>query len=125
MSISLAYSATVSIVTCANCGGPIALANESQLRESKKEFTCPSGHVNVFAGKTDAEKKADALTNELFREKQRREMAEREVVQERNRAVKAERKVRRAEKGLCTCCNRSFTNLRRHMETKHPDEAKS
>lgn len=27
----------------------------------------------------------------------------------------------RAKNGVCPCCTRSFTNLRRHMATKHPD----
>jgi hypothetical protein len=26
--------------------------------------------------------------------------------------------------GVCPCCNRSFTNLRRHMTTKHPEYPK-
>lgn len=30
----------------------------------------------------------------------------------------------RVGKGVCPCCKRSFTNLRRHMTTKHPDVAK-
>jgi hypothetical protein len=125
MSVSLAYETTVSIVSCAACGAPIALANESQLRESHASFHCPNGHSNVFNGATAAEKKAKALEAELAREKQRREMAEREAKMERKRAEKAERKVKRTNKGVCSCCNRSFTNLRRHMETQHPDEVKT
>tara|TARA_Y100000310_G_scaffold338946_1_gene430083 strand:- start:1163 stop:1354 length:192 start_codon:yes stop_codon:yes gene_type:complete len=27
----------------------------------------------------------------------------------------------RAKAGVCPCCNRTFQNLSRHMETKHPD----
>jgi len=27
---------------------------------------------------------------------------------------------RRINGGVCTCCNRTFTNLARHMKTKHP-----
>jgi hypothetical protein len=31
----------------------------------------------------------------------------------------------RAAAGLCTCCNRSFQNLRKHMEIKHPEQVKA
>lgn len=30
----------------------------------------------------------------------------------------------RAAAGMCPCCNRHFTNLERHMGTKHPDFTK-
>lgn len=116
MGASLKYQTEVLIVECAECGGPIALANASALRNSHATFYCPSGHRNVFKGEIEAER----LKKELEREKQRREMAERETAMERKRAELAEKKVARASKGVCTCCNRSFTNLRRHMETKHP-----
>lgn len=37
----------------------------------------------------------------------------------------AERKLakanRRASAGACPCCQRSFSNMARHMKTKHPD----
>ena len=34
---------------------------------------------------------------------------------------KIEKQLKRIHKGVCPCCNRSFTNLKRHMETKHPE----
>lgn len=27
----------------------------------------------------------------------------------------------RVKNGVCPCCNRSFQNLKRHMNTKHPN----
>lgn len=29
----------------------------------------------------------------------------------------------RIANGVCPCCDRSFTNLQRHMASKHPDYA--
>jgi hypothetical protein len=30
---------------------------------------------------------------------------------------------KRIKNGVCPCCTRSFTNLRRHLQTKHPEYA--
>lgn len=40
--------------------------------------------------------------------------------QEQIAREKAEKKLRRVNNGVCPCCKRSFTNLARHMKTKHP-----
>jgi hypothetical protein len=125
VSTSLAYEATVTIISCGQCGAPIALANEASLLKTHATFYCPNGHPRAFTGETAEAKKSRELQAQLQRETQRREMAEREVTQERKRAENAERKVKRASKGLCTCCNRSFVNLQHHMATQHPAEVKS
>lgn len=122
MSIALNYQATVAIVTCATCGGPIALTNENQLRDAPgTSFFCPLGHTNVFGRSSEA----DRLKAELLREKQRREMAEATATAEAKRAQSAERAAGRLRKrvsnGVCPCCNRTFQNLARHMKTKHPE----
>lgn len=99
----------------------------TELQRSHKTFYCINGHPQFWPGKSDLEKLKDDLAEkarQLEFEKQRaatnfqlREKAEAEV-----------KKIRkRVGRGACPCCKRSFTNLQRHMTTKHPDfaEAKS
>lgn len=125
---NIAYTAHIDIVHCYKCSAPIALGNKSVLLGNKAEFYCPNGHTQAFVGTEMSKLKAD-LVEERRRteqEKQRREMAEREVVMERKLRMKADRKHAREKKrivnGVCTCCNRTFANLAAHMKTKHPEE---
>jgi hypothetical protein len=64
---------------------------------------------------------------ELAAEKQRKDAALARANAAEQARLKAERKTKRIEKrihaGVCPCCNRTFQNLARHMNTKHPDEA--
>lgn len=79
-----------------------------------------------------AENEADRLRRE--RDNLKQQMAR--VEEERNRAYKwgedeaaARRKAegelkqmqKRVHAGVCPCCNRTFANVARHMQSKHPD----
>jgi len=120
------YTARVSIINCSECQAPIALTNESQLRDNHKSFMCPNGHDQAFLGGSKAEREATEAKAALAKEIQRREIAEREAAMEKNLRVKADkeytRKMKRVANGVCVCCNRTFQNLARHMKTKHPNE---
>lgn len=85
------------------------------------EFWCPNGHAQAFReGPTEADK--------LRRERDllKQQIAQRDdwIVAERTAKEKAERKLKRVALGVCQCCNRSFTNLARHMSSKHPETVK-
>src|SRR5215213_2489222 len=81
---------------------------------------CPNGHELIV---TDSE--ADVLRRERDRLVQRLAQKDDEIKDTENRrraAVGQVTKLRnRIGRGVCPCCNRSFENLHRHMETKHPD----
>lgn len=55
------------ILDCCTCGAAIHLprAQNTTLRESHKTFYCSMGHQNYYAGKTEDEKKIEALTKDL------------------------------------------------------------
>lgn len=104
-------------------GLPKAL-NEERLTNGGSWF-CPNGHTLICT-----ETKVDKLTRERDRLKQERARLEDETGQawavadtERRRAAAARGQVtklkKRAAGGACPCCNRTFIDLRRHMETKH------
>lgn len=92
------------------------------------EFCCPYGHKGHFAdGPTDEEKlrqKRDRLVQRLAqkdddirRQRERREAAERSAAAYKGQATKLRK---RAKRGVCPCCSRTFQNLAAHMKTKHP-----
>ncbi len=131
MTAAYDYVNQLESVTCFQCGVvfamPAGLRKTLLERREKQNFWCPNGHEQHYIGETDAQK----LQKELDRERQRRQMAESTAVAEAKRAENAERlanrrknQLARVENGVCPCCNRSFTNLRRHMATKHPEEIK-
>lgn len=109
---------------CITCGIEIILPRwfkaQALKERSKKPFFCPNGHSQHFIGETEAERLAKLL--DLERQESQRQ---RERVAARDRSLSAVKgqitKIKnRVGNGVCPCCNRSFTNLRRHMSTKHP-----
>ncbi|RPH74025.1 hypothetical protein EHM76_04300 [bacterium] len=92
-------------------------------------FYCPYGHEAHFAA---GETEEDKLRRE--RDLLKQQMAERDdkihrLIKVANdadamvRKVKAEKAklTKRVSAGVCVCCNRTFSNMQRHMRTKHPE----
>jgi hypothetical protein len=97
---------------------PQALLNVS--RTHGTSFYCPKGHLLRIG-----EGEVDKLKRQVENEKQRREWAEKNAATARKAEAIVRGKLKaqseRVKNGVCPCCNRSFTNLRRHMSTKHPE----
>jgi hypothetical protein len=124
-------------VECCQCSVKFGLAaqTEAELRHSSHNFYCPYGHQQHFP---QGESKEQKLFAQLEAERLARQRAEQRVAyqadmrreaeeraeKERRRANgykgHATRITKRAKAGVCPCCNRTFENLRRHMDTKHP-----
>ena len=111
------------------CGIQFAVPQEflATLREHQGVLFCPKGHPLGF-GESDLAK----ARRELETERKRREWAQQEAENERKRRRTAEKgaaiargklkaQSQRVKNGVCPCCNRTFQNLMRHMETKHPE----
>jgi hypothetical protein len=109
-------------MSCSNCG--VAFSMPEMLlnlrRGDGETFYCPNGHTMRWS--ETALQKAE---KELAREKQRREIAERDAALEKKLRERADKEAKRLRKraacGVCPCCTRSFPNLGRHMQTKHPE----
>jgi hypothetical protein len=127
--ISLPIVDTFETIECCNCGLRFAVPRswERSRRDDHKSFYCPNGHPQSFVGKSEAEIARD----ELAKEKQRREWAEAEAKRLREKNETAARSnaalrghinhvKRRVGNGVCPCCNRTFSQLGRHMQAKHP-----
>lgn len=118
------------IITCGgeNCGITYAVPEVwyNQKRNDHTGFYCPNGCSRVFKGESDEDK----LRRENQRLVQKRAELE-DDIRDRDQKLENERKRSTAFKGhvtriknrvaagVCPCCNRSFSNLARHMHTKH------
>jgi len=82
---------------------------------------CPLGHSHVPKGESRFEKMRKRMVAAEAAHDQTK--AELEHTEARRRAEKAAktRLKNRVAAGVCPCCKRSFQNLRRHIENKHPD----
>jgi hypothetical protein len=116
---------------CYRCKEPMWLSATTYetLKRSSQTFRCPWGHEQHFPlGKSEAQK----LQEELDRERRRRQTAEQNIEWESQQRKQAERSAtaykgqatrlrNRAKSGVCPCCNRTVSQLARHMASKHPD----
>jgi hypothetical protein len=87
-------------------------------------WSCPNGHQRGFR-KGEDEIEQESIRRERDLLKQDTARLNDELAAERKRAEEAERKIvqvrKRAAAGVCPCCNRTFTNMQRHMKSKHPN----
>lgn len=125
--------------SCITCGVDIVLVDEFYDKRLKngKLYYCPNGHSQYFlAGRGEEETEEQRLRKVIDKERAWRAQQERETERQRLLRRAAERREaaqkglvtrlkNRAAAGLCSCCNRSFVNLKRHMEIKHPEQIKA
>ncbi len=115
----------ISSITCCHQGCGLVFAVPTWWEEKRREdhawWYCPNGHLQHYSGESDLE-----------RERRLRKSAqdssdwyEKRLTKEENshRATKGHltRAKKRAAHGVCPCCQRSFSNVQRHMERQHPD----
>ena len=113
------------VYECAECGVPFGVSADfaQRKRNDHSDFYCPRGHCQVFKGETEAERlrkmlaEANAKSTTLAQRAADAEAAEQKAEMARRKLEK------RIKAGVCPCCNRTFTNLARHMQTKHPEKA--
>jgi hypothetical protein len=133
MPIRINTEVTIEAVNCCACGTPFGIEAtlNKNLLASKGEFYCPNGHPQHYTGESLATKAA-RLEKELeaarqdeqwWKQRANKNAADLKVTKSQLRGTKAAltRTKKRVANGVCPCCNRSFTNLQRHMSTKHPE----
>lgn len=112
-------------VECGVCGfwhGLPASFLKSRLEDGKVWY-CPIGHTIGYGDNEHdrTRKQRDALLAQLDQEK----AARREASERAEKAEKATARVkRRAVAGACQVCQRTFSNVARHMAHKHPEAVK-
>jgi hypothetical protein len=123
--MSMTYTEELTVTHCW-CGIAVAIPANlyTTAHRRKHDVYCPLGHTFVFG---------DTLADQL-REERHRHAATRELLEAEERARLAEershaqtrgqlRKTReRVAAGVCPFCHRTFSQLARHMKSKHPGE---
>lgn len=102
-----------------------------QLRE-KGAFHCPAGHVQHFCtGESELDKmrrRAEkAEQDRAYWQDRTREVGEAKATVERQASAARGQVTKiknRIGNGVCPCCNRTFSNLMRHMAAQHKDYKK-
>lgn len=115
--------------TCGACGVTFAMPERLvEARQSDgKAFYCPNGHARVFTDTKEAqlrrqlevEQQARKRAEEL-RQSARKE-AEHNAIEWRKSKTRLRNLRERIKNGVCPCCHRSFTQLAKHIATKHPE----
>lgn len=118
----------LSQIDCGHCGGTYAISERVRAyhEEHGSSWHCPY----CATGWGYAKGRVQALEQELVRERARVQSALSREAEAIKRATAAEAKEaqaereakrlhRRAQAGVCPCCNRTFANVARHMATKH------
>lgn len=135
MSETFTLHTSFDLMRCKTCGLEymIPAAFHAALRNSKAWWHCPNGHQWHYT-----ENEADKLRRERDQLAQRIAQKDDEIAQldaSRDRAwsevARQERKLsaakgqitkikKRVHGGVCPCCNRTFSDLAKHMAGKHP-----
>jgi hypothetical protein len=114
------------VMTCPLCGVTYAIPlrmqeNARDRGEGRIQWYCPNGHQLGYHGPSAADEQRERAERE-----QRRANAERDLRADTERRLAAQRGAttrakKRTAAAVCPCCHRSFSQLRRHMASKHPD----
>lgn len=119
------------VTDCPNCGVIFGVPQDliGQRRRDNNLFYCPNGHSMSFTVR-----EIDQVRKELEQAKQRiaseigwSERLEKDLAAERKSHASTKGQLtktkKRVQAGVCPVdgCHRHFTNLERHMATKHPE----
>ena len=107
---------------CYKCGSIFGIEQRrnKRLLETGNTFWCPYCGASQCYTETEIQRLKKRLAMERDRTDFQRRLAEN--AERSRRAVKGHltRVKKRVGNGICPCCNRTFTNLMRHMKSKHP-----
>jgi hypothetical protein len=129
MLIAISHNQVLATEICCNCHIAFAMPKELQDRRRTEggTFYCPNGHGQHYA-KTENQKLREQLDransdSQYWRQRKVDADAQKEATERRLSAQKGQvtKLKRRITNGVCPCCSRSFSNLRRHMSSQHPD----
>lgn len=119
------------VVTSCWCGIHMAIPEDLYdlaNRQKDKTVYCPLGHKFIYSNTTE-EKLAQAKADLAEAQRRRQATMDLLVAEERSHAAtkghvtRAKKKLEKVVAGVCPVdgCKRHFKDLRRHVETKHPD----
>jgi Zn finger protein HypA/HybF involved in hydrogenase expression len=117
---ALKYEAAFVAIECWQCQIAFGVTPyfQERRREDHQSFYCPAGHSQIYPSKSREEK----LQEELAKAERAKQMALDQARMEAEQRQKAERKLKRVQRGVCPQCNRTFAELTKHMQSKHGEK---
>lgn len=117
---------SLTVMDCPSCAVIYAIPDrmERERREDGKGFYCPNGHSLTFDGEIHKLRKRLASVEKDVQWYKDAEKSEREQRQQAERSLTATKGVvtkmrKRAIAGVCQFCHRHFTDMERHVASKH------
>jgi hypothetical protein len=124
----------VAAISCGECGIAFSVPawwRTERLRDHRTWY-CPNGHPRAYNGETNEERRIRELEAEKQKLQRWHADARQDATIEREARKSVERRLsatkgvltrtkNRVARGVCPCCNRSFSALARHMATQHPE----
>ena len=117
------FTETLVIVHCYKCGIAFGMQKEFNERchnDSDISFYCPKGHSQIYTSNKVAKLKSEVEHMEARLNSKDKTIRSLEY-QRRAQKANTTKLKNRIKNGICPCCKRSFSNLKRHMEGKHPE----
>lgn len=110
-------------VVCGKCGTPFGVQENmlEELRASGRSFYCPNGHVSCYTVTTVQKLERQLAAERAAHDQTRQRAADLEAA----RAKIEKAHLRLTKNGVCPHCKRNFTNVARHMKSKHPSAVAS
>ena len=124
--VTVSHEVTLVTEECITCGVVfgVTLEYQNRRRQYGDRYCCPNGH-----GQSYSESEADRLRKQLEAEKKKLANAQFEIIAAKQHTEAVEREKKRLQKriknGACPCCHRQFSQLSRHMKSKHPEYEES
>lgn len=124
--VAVEYDPQFQSITCDACGIAFAIPysfyrrykeHGAYVRCPNPKCDWPSFHITESV-KDQYEKKLAQEREKARKAAEARAWAEQQLA---TTQTKLSRLQKRVGNGVCPCCSRSFTNLKRHMTTKHPE----
>ena len=105
---------------CITCGCYFAYPEElnARLRVTGKNYYCPNGHAQCYT-ETHVQRLQKQLDNANSMAARNAAIAIQAKADVRTHLLAKQRLQKRLSAGVCPCCNRTFSDLARHMGTKH------
>lgn len=117
------------VVTSCWCGIHLAVPEDLYnlaKRNKGQGIHCPLGHEFIYNNTIEEElaaerKRSKQISDRLNATRDLLQQEERSHAATRGHVTRKKRELSRVKAGVCPCCNRTFQNLARHMEGKHPE----
>lgn len=131
MGVTFSKEITIVAESCGHCG--IQFGLEEQFRDARRRdgqnFYCPNGHCVGYQSENERLKRelqAQRVETQRQRENYFAEQRLREQEERRHATTRGtlKRLTKRTAAGVCPCCKRTFSQLSRHMHTKHAEFVK-